>query len=282
MPVNMSRKRRGRAGVRAGRRSGRTGTRIVLLLLAAGALMLFALPQFYIAEIRISGERILSEEEIVSRAGLETGRHLLAGISGSPGELFELRHTREEKILKESFPYIKTVEIRSVFPSILSVTIEERVEVAYISIKDGYLIIDADGIALEVLPKGGETGIPVVEGLTAGDIVLGARVLVDKPDYLSQTVILLNAIINAQKDTRTDYRILPDVISIRPVGSDLLFLTLKTGEDSGTITVKARISADLEDDMVWLRFAMQQGKLKGLGSGVLDMTTQQKVFVPDP
>jgi hypothetical protein len=173
------------------------------------------------------------------------------------------------------------VEIRSEFPFVLSVALEERVEVAYISIKDGYVIIDAEGIALEVLPKADDIGIPVVEGITISNVHLGSIARVDKPDYLNQTIVLLNAVINAQRDTRTDVDILPYIASIRPVGDNLIFLTLMFPGDVPPLSVKAKVSDDLVEDMLWLRFAISQGKLEGLGNGVVDLTTEQRVFVPD-
>lgn len=266
---------------RRGRRTNRISTYVILCVVAVGALILFALPQFYISDILISGQRIVTTAEILDTAGLQKGRHLLSGVRGSISEMFSLRHTDEEQRLMENLPYIKSVEIRSIFPYVLSVALEERVEVAYISIKDGYVIIDADGIALEVLPKDAAIGIPIIDGITVSNIILGSKAQVDKPDYLNQTVILLNAIINAQKDSRTDYKILPSIITIRPVGNDLIFLTLKLPESGDALSVKTKLSSDLQEDMLWLRFAMQQGKLEGLGSGVLDLTTEQRVFIPD-
>ncbi|MHB8964180.1 MAG: cell division protein FtsQ/DivIB [Saccharofermentanales bacterium] len=245
---------------RRGRRANRTSSYVILCVVAIGALILFALPQFYIDEIRISGQRIVTTAEITDTAGLSKGKHLLSGISGSVSEMFSLRHTKEEQLLKEKLPYIKSVEIRSVFPYVLSVALEERVEVAYISIKDGYVIIDADGIALEVLPKSDAIGIPVVDGITVSNIILGTIAQVDKPDYLNQTVILLNAIINAQRDSRTDFEILPSIIAIRPVGDDIIFLTLKLPDSGSTLSVKTKLSMDLQEDMLWLRFAMKQCK----------------------
>lgn len=266
---------------RRGRRTNRISSYVIFCVAAVGALILFALPQFYISDIRITGQRIVTTAEILDTAGLQKGRHLLSGVKGSISEMFSLRHTEEERLLMEKLPYIKSVVIRSVFPYVLSVALEERVEVAYISIKDGYVIIDADGIALEVLPKDEAIGIPIVDGITVSDIVLGSKAQVDKPDYLNQTVILLNAIINAQKDSRTDFEILPSIVTIRPVGNDLIFLTLKLPESGDALSVKTKLSSDLQEDMLWLRFALQQGKLEGLGSGVLDLTTEQRVFIPD-
>ncbi|MHB1453288.1 MAG: cell division protein FtsQ/DivIB [Saccharofermentanales bacterium] len=266
---------------RRGRRANKISSYVILCVAAVAALILFALPQFYIGEIRISGQRIVTTAEIVEKGGLREGSHLLSGVKGSISEMFSLRHTEAEQLLMEQLPYIKSVEIRSVFPSVLSVALEERVEVAYISIKDGYVIIDADGIALEVLPKDDAIGIPIVEGITVSDIILGAKAQVDKPDYLNQTVILLNAIINAQKDSRTDFEILPSILTIRPVGDNLIFLTLSLPESGDTLSVKTKLTSDLQEDMLWLRFAMQQSRLEGLGSGVLDLTTEQRVFIPD-
>jgi len=51
-----------------------------------------------------------------------------------------------------------------------------------------------------------------------------------------------------------------------------------TGEE---LTVLARVSTNISEDMIWLRFAILQGALNGRGKGVLDMTGENRVFIPD-
>ena len=271
----------GRRLTRQEKKANRTGTMVFLGILVVSLVLIFALPQFYVSTIQINGKRIVTEEQVLSIGGLKEGSHLFQGVSGALKDLFQLRHRNAEKALMENLPYIKNIEIKSIFPSILSVTLEERVEVAYIAISDGCVIIDSEGVALEVLGSAGERGIPVIQGITANKVQLGQKTAVDLQSSLSDAIVLLNDIINADRDTRTDVKLLPAIKTIRPMQEGILFLTVqlpKTGEE---LIVKVKNSSINADNMLWLRFALEQGKLEGKGKGILDLSTSQKVFQPE-
>lgn len=263
------------------RRANRTGTIVFFTIVAASLLLVLSLPQFYVSSIKITGQRVVTEEQVLSTAGLSTGPHLFQGVNGSLKDLFQLRHKKAEEMLLENLPYIKAVKIRSVFPSVLSVVLEERVEVAYIAISDGCVIIDSEGVALEVLASRGSDGIPVIEGVAALEMRLGSVIAVDLPDALSDAIVLLNDIINADRDTRSDTRLLPAVLSIRPLQDDILYMTIQLPGTGEELIVKVKNSDANAENMIWLRFAMEQGQLEGKGKGVLDMTSSQKVFRPE-
>jgi cell division septal protein FtsQ len=239
------------------------------------------LPQFYISSIKITGQRVITQEEVVAAAGIETGSHLLAGVSGTLKDIFQLEHAKTEQLLLEKLPYLKSVEVKSVFPSVLSITLEERVEVAYIAISDGCVIIDSEGVALEVLAGAGTLGIPVIEGIVADRVQLGEQTAVDLPDSLTEAIVLLNDIINADKDTRIDMKLLATIKTIRPMQDDILFLTIQLPDTGENLIVKVKNSSVNIDNMIWLRFALEQGKLSGQGRGILDLSSSQKVFLPE-
>ncbi len=262
-------------------RKPRKGTLVIVLLLVSFALLVYLLPQFYIGQIRVSGQRVVTKDEIIKSAGLRTGEHILFGVGGSLADIFSLRHPEVEKTIADSFPYVKSVVVRSELPSVLSVALEERIEVAYISIQDGYLLIDAEGVALEVLPKSELPEVPVIEGIIVRSVDLGSQAGVDKQDYLNQTAVLLNSIFRADMDARAGSKLLGAIRSIRPVGEDVAYLKLAVQDKDDLLNVKVRASDDIDDDMLWLRFALDQQKLSLLGDGVLDMSTTQRVFVPE-
>jgi cell division septal protein FtsQ len=263
------------------RKANRTGTVVFFAIIAVSLVMLLALPQFYVSSIKITGLRMITQEQIVSLAGLDIGTHLFQGVSGTLKDLFSLRHKNAEQKLFENLPYLKSVEIKSVFPSTLSVTIEERVEVAYIAISDGCVIIDSEGVALEVLEGADSRGIPVIEGIVANQVQLGCKTTVDLPGALTESIVLLNDIINADKDTRVEMKLLPTIKTIRPIQDDILFLTIQMPETGENLIVKVKNSSTNIDNMVWLRFALQQKKLEEQGKGILDLSTSQKVFQPE-
>lgn len=263
------------------RKANRVGTMVFFAILSVSLIMILALPQFYVSTIKITGLRVITEEQVVSLGNLKAGSHLFQGVSGSLKDLFQLRHKNAEQLLQENLPYLKNVEIKSVFPSVLSVTLEERVEVAYIAISDGCVIIDSEGIALEVLPNTDSRGIPVIEGVMANQVQLGKKTTVDLPDALTEAIVLLNDIINADKDSRVDVKLLPTIKTIRPMQDKILFLTILLPGTGEEFIVKVKNSSVNIDNMIWLRFALQQGRLEGKGKGILDLSTTQKVFQPE-
>lgn len=256
------------------------GTLVVFLVMMVGLALIYFLPQFYIKNINVTGLRVLTNEKIILAGELKTGVHIFSGVKGNISDIFSLRHPEIEKNLTNNLSFIKRVSVRSVFPSILDVAIEERIEVAYISIEDGFLIIDADTVALEVFPKDSKLKIPIIEGVVIYDYQLGQIVKVDKATYLNKAAYLLNAIFETDMDTRVKIKLLESIESIRPVGEDIFFLKIRLPNDK-TLNVKAANSYSFQEDALWIRFALEQGKLNDLGKGYLDLTTSQKVFIPE-
>ena len=263
------------------RKANRVGTTVFFVVLLLAILLVLALPQFYISSVKVTGQRILTADQVILIGDLKTGSHLFQGVSGSMKDWFQLRHKKAEELLLSNLPYLKNVKIQSVFPSVLSVTLVERVEVAYIAISDGCVIIDSEGVALEVLPGADARGIPVIEGVVANQVQLGRKTAVDLPDALTEAIVLLNDIINADKDTQTDVKLLPLIKTIRPMQDKILFLTLQLPGTGEELHIKIKNSSSNIEDMLWLRFALKQGKLVGKSKGILDLSGVQKVFQPE-
>lgn len=256
-----------------------SGLIITLVILVAAALLIGFLPSFYAAEIEVTPTRAMSTAEIQAASGLETGQHLLSGLGGSLRQLFSLRYGTAEQKLIQKFPYIRTVEARLDFPARIKINIEERIEVSYLAIPDGCVLVDKEGYALRILPQS-PTDIPLVEGITVRQMSIGSPLTVDLPESMNVALSLMGAIIDANKDTRSSVNLIAAARNIRPVSNRDVYLTLllPSGDE---LTVLARASADLVEDMIWLRFAIEQGALSDRGKGVLDLTGDRKVFIPD-
>ncbi|MHB1484656.1 MAG: cell division protein FtsQ/DivIB [Saccharofermentanales bacterium] len=257
------------------------GTLLIISILLISALMVFALPQFRISSVEMTGLRVIKEKQVSDMLEITAGDHIFLDVNGSLKDLFQMRHTKSEQMLLKNLPYIKKVEIRSVFPSKLSIAVTERIEVAYIAISDGCVIIDAEGVVLEVLRESGPPGIPVIEGVSVSSVQSGQKAAVDVPDSLTNAIVLLNDIINADKDTSAKVKLLPRIKTIRPIQDDILFVTILLPVTDEEFIVKVRNSKENAEKMKWLRFAMEQRKLEGKGKGILDLTMTQKIFIPE-
>jgi hypothetical protein len=265
---------------RQGRRNHRWRNRLSSLLVLLGLVAAIAfLPSFHLAKYEISPTRAMTTAEIEAAIPIKPGQHLFVGLGPDLRRLFSLRYDSVEKALKTQFPYIRSIQASLSFPSTMVIEIEERVEVAYVAIPDGCVMLDKEGYALRILDQS-PADIPVIEGVTVTSLTLGQILTVNAPEAMNSAVSLLGAIIDADKDTRTSQKLLSQVRKIRPLSDGRLFMTLALPATGEELTVAAQNSTDQLDDMLWLRFAMDQGALDR-GKGVLDLTGSRKVFIPD-
>lgn len=251
-----------------------------MAILLAAALLVAFLPPFRAEHIDVTPTRAMTSADILNESGLENGQHLFAGIGGSIRQIFTLRYGAAEQRLTEKFPYIRTVEARLEFPGRIAITVDERIEVSYLRIPDGCVLVDKEGYALRVLAAP-PADIPVVEGIIVRQMDIGSPLTVDLPSSMNVALSLMGAIIDADKDTRSTAKLMTAARRIRPVSDRDVYLTMVLPGSGDELTVLARVSSRLVEDMIWLRFAIIQGALDNRGKGVLDMTGERKVFIPD-
>lgn len=112
-----------------------------LILVALGAVVyaVFLSSFFQIKEIKISGNKTITTEEIVSSFG--------------QGNVFLVNTKEISREILEKFPKIANVSIKRELPDILSVQIEERKPVAVFSQDGDYFFIDKEGVIFEKTPE---------------------------------------------------------------------------------------------------------------------------------
>ena len=262
------------------RKHRRRGLFIALAIIGVTGLMVWQLPVFRLISIDVPELRSLDRQPVVDASGLSIGQHLFQGLGGNLEQIVQLRYPLAEMKLLAAFPTIKTVKARLIFPGKISLAIEERVEVAYVSFPDGCVMIDKEGVALKIWQDAPQ-GIPIIEGVSATSLILGKPLEVDVPSAMNSAITLMGAIIEADKDTRAAITLLPQIRTIRPLNGSRLYLMVvlpKTGEE---LTVLAETGQNQTEDMLWLRFALAQDSFDGRGKGVLDLTGSRRTFTPD-
>ncbi|MPM86957.1 Cell division protein FtsQ [bioreactor metagenome] len=135
----MERKRK-----KGGRRKLRLGAKLILALLIA--LILFGLA-FYLTydmlsvhNIRVEGLSGFSQEEVIALSGAKTGVHIL------------FADTRGITAALEQSPFFKVNGIRREWPDTLVIDVLERQRAAGIAAQDSAVVIDKDGLVLEIVP----------------------------------------------------------------------------------------------------------------------------------
>ena len=112
--------------------------RLILILIAAAAIFLILRsPLFDISYIRVEGNSLLSDEEIVEMAGVAEGDNMFSVSSR------KVRNTLEENA------YIASAEIDRQIPDTYVIKIEENKPTLAIKFQENYVILDEDGTAID-------------------------------------------------------------------------------------------------------------------------------------
>lgn len=151
-------------------------------------------PYFYIKTTVITGNGIVSRDEILKVCELNTGNTNLYAFNSFKAE---------EELLKN--PYIKSVEFSRVFPDILEISINERKPCAYIPYTNTFLFMDDEGRILDS-KKSYTIPLPVVYGLDFNTFTLGQKLQVEKQEKLD-AVVELSKLMNIYKITENVVRV---------------------------------------------------------------------------
>lgn len=263
-----------------GGRHSRIAPAVMVAILLSIAAIVAIFPQFRCQTIDVEGLRILQRDEVIAATGLGVGRHLLAGLGPDPVRLFSLRYGGAEDAVATLSPYVKSVRARLSFPSRIVVLVEERIEVAYLSIPDGCVVIDAQGVAVEILHTGVPQGIPVIEGITVTSVVLGQTLQVADEAAVHSAVVIMDAIIKSDsEDSR--FNLFRTVAGLRAISADTIYMTVVLPATGETLVVRLGSLSQITETVEWLRNAIHNGHCDHLGKGVLDLSGSQKVFRPD-
>ncbi len=112
--------------------------RLVLILLAAAAVfLLLRSPLFEISFIQVEGNTLLSDEEIIELAGVKEGDNMFALSS------------RKVTGALEKNAYIASAKIDRQIPDTYVIKIEEKKPTLAVKYKEGYVILDEKGTAID-------------------------------------------------------------------------------------------------------------------------------------
>lgn len=110
----------------------------MITLIASLVAVILLTPAFNVNNIDISGNNMVSDEEIIMAGGLSKNVNIL-----------NVDTDAAEKNIK-SLPYIKKAEIKRSFHDTIKIKVMEEVGVAYFTTKNGYVIISSDGKCIDV------------------------------------------------------------------------------------------------------------------------------------
>ncbi len=156
----------------------------ILVLVCSIAALVLLTPGFDIKEIKVTGNSVIKEEEIIRRSGISTGINIFD---------VSLKKAKENIL---SIGYIESVKVKRNFPSTIEISVVEEVGVAYIKAAEGYVIITADGRCIDVtdgvVKDGAEDGkttvklpdLPAIRGLEGVKYKVGKMLTSENPEQL--------------------------------------------------------------------------------------------------
>ena len=255
---------------------------VVLIAVLLLAILVSALPQFYIKQIEIVGCEEISQDDLLKSSGITTGEHLFRNLGGGIIQLFTLRYGNIEKELSQDYPYISNIKIQIIFPSKVLFTVDERDKIGFAELPDGYAVIDSEGYVVELSDGDAPAGVPLMEGLPVRASALGQKIDMTEGKGLNICITVLSAILAADenKNKTSDFSLFKCVKSIRSVQSGTTFLTLVLPTGPKELLVRIGSLKNITEDMSWLRYAAEQNKFDSVGDGVLDMSGEEYTFRP--
>jgi cell division protein FtsQ len=149
-------------------RWARPGLMAIVAICALFLLARFvAVPLMTVRHVLVQSDVPLSEEQVLA----------LSGISGSE-HWYSIATAAMEKRL-ESNPLIHTARVERVFPDTVRMTVRGRRAAALVLAESGGrsfpVLVDGDGVVFKVGVTSAEIDLPVVSGLSVGDMALGAQ-----------------------------------------------------------------------------------------------------------
>ena len=253
---------------------------IVVLLVALLVALVIVLPQFYIESVAVEGNRKLSAQEIEDYADLEDGKHLFSYISGEPLDYLTLRYSDVEDSLKSYFPYIENVKVQASFPYQVKITIEEKVEVAYVYSKYRYVAIDRNGDILSVETSKPETNAPIIDGINLRSHNIGETISDDIKRQVNRALLLFTTILESDDYAKDDLSMSQMLQDIRPYQANALYFSL-TNAEGENLRIKIDPSEDMRSTIDWLRHVIKSGTLDSIDNierGILSITSEQQIF----
>lgn len=154
---------------------------LIFVVICAGVGIFLSSGFFDIKEIKVTGNKYYTDEEVINMADAKTGGNLFWGAGGSQ---------IEDRLLEDS--YFSEVKLSRTLPSTITIEVSERKQVAAITYGDKYVVIDEEGIILRkssVDPK-----LTLLKGLTISKMNVGEGVAAEEADTLGTTLKMLGTI----------------------------------------------------------------------------------------
>ena len=165
-----------------------TKSRLIKYILGLIAVILVVVgvclsPLFNISHVNVKGSKHYTNEQLIEIVNIRDGENWFKKVAKSSKISFKnimmYRYFEGENNIKKMCPYIKDVEVKLSGLGEYSIEVEERTKKAQVSYLASYIIIDKDGIALDIV-EDAEDNLPKLNGVTLESVNLGSKLYGDQ------------------------------------------------------------------------------------------------------
>ncbi|AOT68459.1 cell division protein FtsQ/DivIB [Geosporobacter ferrireducens] len=153
---------------------------VMLLCCIISFIIIFKTDLFCIKTVEVSGNVLLSQEEIIHASGITLGNQIYK------------EKIKNVEIGLTQHPYIKFVEVKRKLPNKILIQIEERTEAAAIPFMGAYVFIDENGMILKSELDSGN--LKIIQGLEFDHFMEGEPLEVKDPEKLRKALEIVKYI----------------------------------------------------------------------------------------
>lgn len=231
---------------------------LFLVVVTAGVILSLTV-LFHVDEIMVTGESRYTQEEIVQVSQLKTGENLFMTDTQGAAER-----------IQSSLPYVGSVKISRKLPGTLVIQVDDVMVAGAVQYGDGYLVVGANGKALEQVPYLPE-GCASIVGAKLSQAEIGKMVQYADEEQTE----LIQKLTMAAEENELDKVTQIDISD--PYNVKLVY--------DGRITLAFGLPTDLEYKVRFAQSVLNTGKILETDKGVLDLSLAKEMskayFDPD-
>ncbi len=226
---------------------------LAVVVMCVGLVLVFSL-FFKINTITISGDKVYSDKMVADKSGIEMGENL-----------FKVSEEKLTEKLSKDLPYIKSVTVERKLPDTIIINVEAAKEVAAITTKKGFVLLDETGKVLDKNASILKENVAVINNVKLKEYIEGEKVVLTDEKKTETLIKLFEAIKNADMQLLTEID-LKNVNDIKIKYDDRI--TFAVGSLTNIETKLARGVAALE----------KENEINAYSEGTLDLKTEPYVY----
>ena len=226
---------------------------LAVVVMCVGLVLVFSL-FFKINTITISGVKVYSDKMVADKSGIEMGENL-----------FKVNGEKLTEKLSKDLPYIKSVTVERKLPDTIIINVEAAKEVAAITTKKGFVLLDETGKVLDKNASILKENVSVINNVKLKEYIEGEKVILTDEKKTETLIKLFEAIKNADMQLLTEID-LKNVNDIKIKYDDRI--TFAVGSLTNIETKLARGVAALE----------KENEINAYSEGTLDLKTEPYVY----